>query len=157
MTRQELEGFIRYLREKEEVRIDPYCVRTLFVRRMYLTDKVCLTVAKIRAAASEEEAYRTLAFSLPVGYSNPENRLLPTVVFKEDLYDHLLVCGFEEERAAFWSDKIASGGYKSFCRKHPKEIPLEGELHVFATACQFMPGRDKITEILKTEYALYSE
>ncbi len=155
MTRNELERFIRYLRQKSDVVIDPYFSRSQFNPKVDRTELVRLLVKQIQDADSERDAYKALAMHLLIGMENSEHDLFDSICFREDLHEHLLENGFSAEDATELTAIVASGRYKAHRKQNPKDDRLTGDLAVFATACKRLPHRAKITELLPTEYAAF--
>ena len=121
VTRSLVIDFIRYLRNKENVIIDPYITRTMFKSNVDRTDTVIELLNKIKKADDEFVAYGIIARSI-CHSANTNWKLCPNISYHEDLYEYLLEIGYEDEEATFYTKVVAGGNYKDYIRQKAKSI-----------------------------------
>lgn len=151
ITRSLVIDFIRYLRSKENVIIDPYITRSMFKPKVDRTDTVIKLLDKIKKADDEFSAYGIIARNIQV-YANTNWKLIPDICYIEDLYEHFLELGYDEEYADFFSKVIAGGNYKSYIRQKSRKPFLKGDFHLFALSCKHLPHRNSFICRFPTEY-----
>ena len=87
VTRSLVIDFIRYLRNKENVIIDPYITRTMFKSNVDRTDTVIKLLEKIKNADDEFSAYGIIARSI-CHSANTNWNICPDISYHEDLYEY---------------------------------------------------------------------
>lgn len=151
ITKDELMGFLKFLRSKDEIFVDKYITRHgMFYSTVDRTEYVKSLVEVIKKAESDDDAYRNLAIKMD--YVNSEKKLFPEICYHEDFYEHLLGLGFSKADAEELTVTVRCGNYKRLCKRNPKTEYLTGETHKFAMACKSMPSRLPLTKMLHTEY-----
>ena len=152
ITKTELMNFLKFLRSKENVTVDPYIGRTCFTHGIDRTNYVHSLVKVIENSKTDDEAYKDLALNLHNKFSNSEHKLFPFILYLEDMYDYLVEIGYSSEGADNLAYTIANGEYKYLCKRNSHKEYLKDDLHKFALACKCLPHRMTITKLLHTEY-----
>lgn len=156
VTRSLVIDFIRYLRNKENVIIDPYITRTMFKSNVDRTDTVIKLLEKIKNADDEFVAYGITARSI-CHSANTNWKLCPHISYHEDLYEYLLEIGYEDEEATFYTKVVAGGNYKDYIKQKAKCSWFKGNLHNFALSCKCLPHRETFIGRFPTEYGLFKK
>ena len=151
VTRSLVIDFIRYLRNKENVIIDPYITRTMFKPNVDRTDTVIELLDKIKKADDDFVAYGIIARSI-CHSANTNWKLCPHISDHEDLYEYLLEIGYENEEATFYTKVVAGGNYKDYIKQKAKCSWFKGNLHNFALSCKCLPHRETFIGRFPTEY-----
>lgn len=151
MTKQETLQFLEYLRTKENVVVDEYITRGMFIRHLDRTPFLLKVLTVIKKCENAEIAYQKAAITICENQVNCLHKLFPQIAYAEDLDEYLVCLNIADADRKKYVLSAVGGTYKTQIRKRKLE-PLEGALHLYMKASRYLPSREFFSRRFKTEY-----
>lgn len=151
MTKQETLQFLEYLRTKENVVVDEYITRGMFIRHLDRTPFLKKVLTTIKKCENAEIAYRKAAIAVCENRVNCLHKLFPQITYAEDLDEYLVCLNIAEADRKKYVLAAVGGTYKTKIAKRELE-PLAGDLHLYMKASRYLPSREFFSRRFKTEY-----